>query len=379
MDFALTKEQEMVRKMVRDFAEAELRPIAAEIDKTCEYPKETVKKMGKLGLMGMTVSKDYGGGGLDSVSYAIGVEEISRVCASHGVVMSVNNSLACFPIETFGTEEQKKKYLTPLASGKNLGAFGLTKPSAGTDAASQQTVAKKTDEGYIINGSKIFITNGAVADTIVIFAMTDKSKGTRGISAFIVDSKTPGFSIGTVEDKMGIRGSVQAELVFEDMLLPPENLLGDEGRGFKIAMLTLDGGRIGIASQALGIAQAALDESLKYAKEREQFKKPIGKFQAIQWMIADMATEIQAARFLVYKAAFTKDTSKRYSAEAAMAKLYASDTAVKATRNAIQIHGGYGFIKDYPLERLYRDAKITEIYEGTSEVQRMVIAGDKLK
>jgi butyryl-CoA dehydrogenase len=379
MDFALTKEQEMVRKMVRDFAEAELRPIAAEIDKTCEYPKETVKKMGKLGLMGMTVSKDYGGGGLDSVSYAIGVEEISRVCASHGVVMSVNNSLACFPIETFGTEEQKKKYLTPLASGKNLGAFGLTEPSAGTDAASQQTVAKKTDEGYIINGSKIFITNGAVADTIVIFAMTDKSKGTRGISAFIVDSKTPGFSIGTVEDKMGIRGSVQAELVFEDMLLPPENLLGDEGRGFKIAMLTLDGGRIGIASQALGIAQAALDESLKYAKEREQFKKPIGKFQAIQWMIADMATEIQAARFLVYKAAFTKDTSKRYSAEAAMAKLYASDTAVKATRNAIQIHGGYGFIKDYPLERLYRDAKITEIYEGTSEVQRMVIAGDKLK
>ena len=379
MDFALTKEQEMVRKMVRDFAEAELRPIAAEIDKTCEYPKETVQKMGKLGLMGMTVPKEYGGGGLDSVSYAIGVEEISRVCASHGVIMSVNNSLACFPIETFGTEEQKKKYLTPLANGQKLGAFGLTEPSAGTDAASQQTVAKKTDDGYIVNGSKIFITNGAVADTIVIFAMTDKTKGTRGISAFIVDTKTKGFSIGTVEDKMGIRGSVQAELVFEDMLLPKENLLGDEGRGFRIAMLTLDGGRIGIASQALGIAQAALDESVKYAKEREQFKKPIGKFQAIQWMIADMATEIQAARFLVYKAAFTKDTEKRYSAEAAMAKLYASDTAVKSTRNAIQIHGGYGFIKDYPLERLYRDAKITEIYEGTSEVQRMVIAGDKLK
>jgi butyryl-CoA dehydrogenase len=379
MDFALTKEQEMVRKMVRDFAEAELRPIAAEIDKTCEYPKETVKKMGKLGLMGMTVPKEFGGGGLDSVSYAIGVEEISRVCASHGVIMSVNNSLACFPIETFGTEEQKKEYLTPLANGQKLGAFGLTEPSAGTDAASQQTVAKKTDDGYIINGSKIFITNGAVADTIVIFAMTDKAKGTRGISAFIVDTKNPGFTIGTVEDKMGIRGSVQAELVFEDMLLPQENLLGDEGKGFKIAMLTLDGGRIGIASQALGIAQAALDESLKYAKEREQFKKPIGKFQAIQWMIADMATEIQAARFLVYKAAFTKDTEKRYSAEAAMAKLYASDTAVKATRNAIQIHGGYGFIKDYPLERLYRDAKITEIYEGTSEVQRMVIAGDKLR
>jgi butyryl-CoA dehydrogenase len=379
MDFALTKEQEMVRKMVRDFAEAELRPIAAEIDKTCEYPKETVKKMGKLGLMGMTVPKEYGGGGLDSVSYAIGVEEISRVCASHGVVMSVNNSLACFPIEKFGTEDQKKKYLTPLANGEKLGAFGLTEPSAGTDAASQQTVAQKTDEGYKINGSKIFITNGAVADTIVIFAMTDKSKGTRGISAFIVDTKTPGFSIGTVEDKMGIRGSVQAELVFQDLMLPPENLLGDEGKGFKIAMLTLDGGRIGIASQALGIAQAALDESLKYAKEREQFKKPIGKFQAIQWMIADMATEITAARFLVYKAAFTKDTAKRYSAEAAMAKLYASDTAVKATRNAIQIHGGYGFIKDYPLERLYRDAKITEIYEGTSEVQRMVIAGEKLR
>jgi butyryl-CoA dehydrogenase len=379
MDFALTKEQEMVRKMVRDFAETELRPIAAEIDITCEYPKETVKKMGKLGLMGMTVSKEFGGGGLDTVSYAIGVEEISRVCASHGVVMSVNNSLACFPIEKFGTDNQKKKFLTPLANGEKLGAFGLTEPSAGTDAASQQTVAVKSGDEYIINGSKIFITNGAVADTIVIFAMSDKTKGTRGISSFIVDTKTPGFSIGTIEDKMGIRGSVQAELVFQDMHLPAKNLLGDEGKGFKIAMLTLDGGRIGIASQALGIAQAALDESLKYAKEREQFKKPIGKFQAIQWMIADMATEIQAARFLVYKAAFTKDTAKRYSAEAAMAKLYASDTAVKATRNAIQIHGGYGFIKDYPLERLYRDAKITEIYEGTSEVQRMVIAGDKLK
>ncbi|UCE73519.1 MAG: acyl-CoA dehydrogenase [Methanomassiliicoccales archaeon] len=379
MDFALTKEQEMVRKMVREFAENELRPIAADIDKTCEFPKETVKKMGKLGLMGMTVPKEYGGGGLDSISYAIGVEEISRVCASHGVIMSVNNSLACYPIETYGTEEQKKRFLTPLANGEKLGAFGLTEPSAGTDAASQQTTAVLKDNEYVINGSKIFITNGAVADTIVFFAMTDKSKGTRGISAFILDKNTPGFSIGTIEDKMGIRGSVQAELVFQNMHLPKENLLGQEGKGFRIAMSTLDGGRIGIASQALGIAQAALDESLKYAKEREQFGRPIGKFQAIQWMIADMATEIQAARFLVYKAAFTKDSGNRYSAEAAMAKLYASDTAVKATRNAIQIHGGYGFIKDYPLERLYRDAKITEIYEGTSEVQRMVIAGDKLK
>jgi butyryl-CoA dehydrogenase len=379
MDFALTAEQEMVRKMVREFAEAELRPIAADIDREGTYPEETVKKMGKLGLMGMTVPKEYGGGGLDSVSYAIGVEEISRACSSHGVIMSVNNSLACFPIQTFGTEEQKKTYLTPLASGEKLGCFGLTEPSAGTDAASQQTTATLDGDEYVINGSKIFITNGSVADTIVFFAMTDKSKGTRGISCFVIDKNTPGFSIGTIEEKMGIRASVQAELVFENMRIPKEDLVGEEGKGFKIAMLTLDGGRIGIASQALGIAQAALDESLKYAKEREQFGRPIGKFQAIQWMIADMATEIQAARFLVYKAAWTKDNAKRYSAEAAMAKLYASDTAVKATRNAIQVHGGYGFINDYPLERLYRDAKITEIYEGTSEVQRMVIAGDKLR
>ncbi|UCF08511.1 MAG: acyl-CoA dehydrogenase [Thermoplasmata archaeon] len=379
MDFTLTTEQEMVRKMVREFAETELRPIAAEIDKSAQYPEETVKKMGKLGLMGMNVPKEYGGGGLDSVSYAIGVEEISRVCASHGVIMSVNNSLACFPIEKFGTEDQKKKFLIPIASGEKLGCFGLTEPSAGTDAASQQTTAVLDGDEYIINGSKIFITNGAVADTIVFFAMTDKSKGTRGISALVLDKNTPGFSIGTIEEKMGIRASVQAELVFQDMRLPGDNLLGEEGKGFKIAMMTLDGGRIGIASQALGIAQAALDESLKYAKEREQFGKPIGRFQAIQWMIADMATEIQAARFLVYKAAWTKDHAKRYSVEAAMAKLYASDVAVKATRNAIQVHGGYGFINDYPLERLYRDAKITEIYEGTSEVQRMVIAGDKLK
>ena len=379
MDFALTAEQEMVRKMVMEFAESELRPIAADIDREGRYPEETVKKMGELGLMGMTVSKEYGGGGLDTVSYAIGVEEISRACSSHGVIMSVNNSLACFPIEKFGTEEQKKEFLTPLASGEKLGCFGLTEPSAGTDAASQQTTAVLDGDEYVINGSKIFITNGAVADTIVFFAMTDKSKGTRGISCFVIDKNTPGFSIGTIEEKMGIRASVQAELVFENIRLPKNNLLGEVGKGFKIAMLTLDGGRIGIASQALGIAQAALDESLKYAKEREQFGRPIGKFQAIQWMIADMATEIQAARFLVYKAAWTKDNAKRYSAEAARAKLYASDTAVKATRSAIQVHGGYGFINDYPLERLYRDAKITEIYEGTSEVQRMVIAGDKLK
>ena len=250
MDFALTKEQEMVRKMVQEFADSELRPIAAEIDKTCEYPKETVKKMGELGLMGMTVPSEYGGAGLDTVSYAIGVEEISRVCASHGVIMSVNNSLACYPIETYGTDDQKKTFLTPLANGKKLGAFGLTEPSAGTDAASQQTIAKLEGDEYIINGSKIFITNGSVADTIVFFAMTDKSKGTRGISAFILDKNTPGYSIGTIEDKMGIRGSVQAELVFEDIHLPKENLLGKEGKGFRIAMSTLDGGRIGIASQA---------------------------------------------------------------------------------------------------------------------------------
>ena len=379
MDFSLTKEQEMIRKMVREFAEKEVAPIAAEIDETCEFPAETIKKMGKLGLMGVTVPKEWGGGGMDSVSYVIAVEEISRACASTGVAMSVNNSLVCDSILKFGTEAQKQKYLIPLAKGEKLGSFALTEPSAGTDAAAQQTTAVKDKNDYIINGSKIFITNGSKSDVVILFAMTDKSKGTRGISAFIVDSNTKGFSIGTIEDKMGIRGSIQAELVFEDMRIPSENLLGKEGAGFKIAMVSLDSGRIGIAAQALGIAQAALDESIKFAKEREQFGRPIAKFQAIQWMIANMATEIDAARLLVYRAAFVKGQGMRFSQEAAMAKLYASDVAVRVTRDAVQIHGGYGYTKDYTVERLYRDAKITEIYEGTSEVQKMVISGTLLR
>lgn len=379
MEFALNKEQEMIRKTAREFAENEIGPIAAEIDETTEFPKETVKKLGKLGFMGMTVPKEYGGAGMDDVSYAIAVEEISRVCASHGVTMSVNNSLVCWPLQKFGTEEQKQKYLVPLANGEKLGCFGLTEPNAGTDAGSQTTVARKEGDKYIINGSKVFITNASQSQVAIIFAMTDKSKGTRGISTFIVDTDTPGFSIGTIEEKMGIRGSVQAELVFEDMEVPEENLLGKEGRGFGIAMATLDGGRIGIACQALGIAQAAYEESVKYAKEREQFGKPLAKFQAIQWFIADMATEIDAARLMVYKAAFDKWQGKSYTVSAAMAKFFASDIAMNATRNAIQIHGGYGYTKEYPVERFYRDAKITEIYEGTTEVQKMVISGNLLK
>jgi butyryl-CoA dehydrogenase len=379
MEFALNKEQEMVRKTIREFAEKEIGPIAAEIDETSEFPVETVKKLGELGFMGMTVPKEYGGAGLDDISYVISIEEISKVCASHGVTVSVNNSLVCWPILKFGTEEQKEKYLKPLASGQKLGCFGLTEPNAGTDAASQTTVAEKKGDGYIINGNKIFITNGEKADVAVIFAMTDKSKGTRGISTFIVEREFPGFSIGTVEKKLGIRGSCTAELVFEDMEVPAENLLGQEGKGFRIAMATLDGGRIGVAAQAVGIAQAAFEASLKYAKEREQFGKPIGKFQAIQWFLSDMATEIDAARMLVYRAAFSKWQGKPYTVPAAMAKFFASDAAMKTTRNAIQIHGGYGFTKDYPVERFYRDAKITEIYEGTTEVQKMVISGNLLK
>lgn len=379
MEFGLTKEQEMMRKTAREFAEKEIEPIAAEIDETCEFPEATIKKLGELGFMGMTVPKEYGGGGMDDVSYAIAVEEISRICASHGVTMSVNNSLVCWPLGKFGTEEQKQKYLVPLANGQKLGSFALTEPNAGTDAGSQATVAVKEGDKYIINGSKIFITNGGKSEVAIIFAMTDKSKGTRGITAFIVESTFPGFSIGTIENKMGIRGSIQAELVFENMEVPAENLLGQEGKGFKIAMATLDGGRIGIAAQALGIAQAALDASLTYSKEREQFGRSIAKFQAIQWMLADMATEIDAARMLVYKAAFEKWQGRNYTTPAAMAKLFASDVAVNATRNAIQIFGGYGYIKDYPVERFYRDAKITEIYEGTSEVQKMVISGSLLR
>ncbi len=381
MDFDLTPEQEEMRNKAREFAKKELQPIANDIDKTCTFSDETVKKMGEHGFMGVFIPKEYGGAGLDVIAYVIAIEEISRVCASHGVTMSVNNSLACHPINKYGTEEQKQKFLKPLASGDKLGGFGLTEPGAGTDVSLLQTTAKKKDGGYEINGQKIFITNGSKANTYVTFAQTNKELKHKGISAFILNTDTEGFSTGTVESKLGIHGSIQCELNFDNMFLPEDQLLGAEGDGFKIAMSTLDGGRIGISAQALGIAQSALDLSIAYAKEREQFGKPIAKFQAIRHMISDMATEIEAARLLVYNAAFAKDTKPRYSYEAAMAKLYAAETAMRVTTKAVQIHGAYGYTKRYPVERLMRDAKITEIYEGTSEVQRMVISAylDKLE
>lgn len=379
MDFNLTEEQEAIKTMVREFAENEIEPIAADIDKSMEFPIENVKKMGKVGFMGMMVPPEYGGAGAGAISYVTAIQEVSKVCASTGVIMSVNNSLVCHPLLAYGTEEQKQKFLKPLASGEKLGAFGLTEPGAGTDASAQATTAVLDGDEYVLNGSKVFITNGSDADTFIVFAMTDKSQGTRGISAFIVEKDTPGFTLGKYEDKLGIRASGQVELFFSDCRIPKENLLGKEGAGFKIAMGTLDGGRIGIAAQAVGIAQAALEESIKYSKERVQFGRPIATKQAIQWMIADMASRIEAARLLLYRAAAAKDAGKRYSYEAAMAKLVASEAAMDVTTKAIQIHGGYGYTKDYPVERFFRDAKITEIYEGTSEVQRMVISGTLLR
>jgi butyryl-CoA dehydrogenase len=329
--------------------------------------------------MGIAIPDTYGGGGADIVSYVVAMEEISRGCASVGVIMSVNNSLVCDPINTFGTEEQKKKYLTPLASGKKLGCFGLTEPEAGSDAAAQKTTAVLQGGQWVINGKKNFITNGNVADYCVLMAMTDRSKGNKGISSFILDTKTPGFSVGAVEKKLGIKASGTAELIMEDCRIPEENLLGQVGQGFFVAMNTLDGGRIGIASQALGIARAALEAATEYSKTRVQFGAPISKLQAIQWMIADMATELDAARLLTLRAAFLKDHKLRYEKEAAMAKLFASEAASRIATKAIQVHGGYGYIKEYNVERHFRDARITEIYEGTSEIMRLVIASSILK
>ena len=379
MDFKLTKEQEMIKKMVREFAENEVKPIASEIDENERFPEETIKKMAKLDLLGLTIPEEYGGVNVDGVSYAIVIEELSRACASTGVITAVHNSIAPFPIIKYGTEEQKKKYLPALARGDYLGAFALTEPNAGTDAAGIQTTAEKDGDEYVLNGTKIFITNAPQAGIITVLAKTDKSKGARGISAFIVEKDTPGFRLGVLETKMGIRGSHQAELIFEDCRIPAENLIGSEGMGFRIAMEGLDHGRVGIAAQAVGIAQGALDEAVEYAKQREQFGRPLAKFQAIQWMIADMETRINAARWLVYSAADKKTRGKRFSKDAAMAKLFASETANWVVNRAVQIHGGYGYTKDYPVERYFRDAKITEIYEGTSEVQRMVIAGTMLR
>ncbi len=365
--------------MVREFAINEVKPIAAEIDVTERFPMENVEQMARYNMLGIPFPTEFGGAGGNNVSYAMTVEELSKVCGTTGVIVSAHTSLCGAPIYQFGTQEQKEKYLTPLAKGEKLGAFGLTEPNAGTDAAGQQTTAVLEGDHYVLNGSKIFITNGGVADIFVVFAMTDKSKGTRGISAFIVEKDFPGFSIGKVEEKLGIRASSTTELVFENCIVPKENLLGKEGKGFAVAMQTLDGGRIGIAAQALGLAQGALDEAVAYMKERKQFGKSIAAFQGLQWMVADMDVQIEAARLLVYKAAYKKDMGMPYSVEAARAKLYASEVAMDVTTKAVQLFGGYGYTKEYPVERMMRDAKITEIYEGTSQVQRMVIAGSILK
>lgn len=378
MEFGISKEVKMLQQLYKEFTENEVKPIAAEVDEEERFPEETVEKMVRYGMMGIPIPKEYGGAGGDNVSYAMLVEELSKACGTTGVVLSAHTSLCCAPIYEFGTQEQKEKYLIPLANGEKLGAFGLTEPNAGTDAAGQQTRAVLEGEHYILNGSKIFITNASKADTFIILAMTDKSKGTRGISAFIVEKDYEGFSIGKKELKMGIRGSATCELIFENVKVPKENLLGKEGKGFGVAMKTLDGGRIGIAAQALGIAQGAIDETVKYVKERKQFGRSISKFQNTQFQLADMQTQTDAARLLVYRAAWCKDNKMPYSNEAAMAKLFASETAMMVTTKAIQLHGGYGYTREYPVERMMRDAKITEIYEGTSEVQRMVIAANML-
>ncbi|MDR1684957.1 MAG: acyl-CoA dehydrogenase [Desulfovibrio sp.] len=374
----LTEDQELIKNSVREFAETKVKPIASEIDKKHSFPAETVKGMAEQGLFGLTIPEEYEGGGGDTLSYTLAVEELSRVCATHGVILSAHVSLGCFPILKFGTEEQKKKYLPDLATGRKLGAFCLTEPGAGTDAASQKSVAELKGDNYVLNGSKVFITNGGVAETFIYFAMTDKSKGLKGISAFIVEKGFPGFSVGQTEDKLGICASSTTEIILKDCVVPKANLLGKEGDGFKIAMQTLDGGRIGIAAQALGIAQGALEAAIEYAKQRQQFNKPISANQGIQWILADMATQTEAARQLVYKASRVKDSGARYSLEAAQAKLFASEAAMWVTTKAVQVHGGIGYTRSYPVERFMRDAKITEIYEGTSEVQRMVIAGNIL-
>jgi len=379
MEFQLTEEQDMLRNMVRDFAINEVEPGAAERDEEERFDRGIFNAMAELGLTGIPFPEEYGGVGAEYISYAIAVEELSRVCASTGVTLSAHVSLCSWPIYNYGTKEQKEKYLAPLAAGEKIGAFGLTEPLAGSDASATKTTAVLDGDQWILNGTKIFITNGGEADTYVITAMTDKSQGNRGISVFIVEKGLPGFSFGKKEAKMGIRSSTTMELVFENCRIPKENLLGKLGQGFKIALSTLNGGRIGIGAQAVGIAQGALDAAIKYSKERVQFNQPIANFQAIQFMLADMATKIEAARLLVYRAAYLESNGLPFSKEAAMAKLFASETAMEVTTKAVQIFGGYGYSREYPVERMMRDAKITEIYEGTSEVQRIVISSQLLK
>ena len=378
MDLHLSREQEMLRKMYRDFAENEVKPLAEWVDENEAFPEETVKKMAKLGMMGIYFPKEYGGAGADVLSYVMAVEEMSKVCGTTGVIISAHTSLCCAPIYENGTEEQKKYYLPKLCSGEWIGAFGLTEPGAGTDAQGQQTTAvlDESGENYILNGSKCFITNGNVASTFVVFAMTDPKLGNHGISAFIVEKDFPGFSVGKHEKKMGIRGSSTCELIMEDCIIPKDRLLGKQGKGFGIAMKTLDGGRIGIASQALGLAEGAIEETIKYTKERVQFGRRISQFQNTQFQLADMHAKTEAAKWLVYSAAMKKENHEPYTVDAAMAKLVAAETASDVTRRCVQLFGGYGYTREYPMERMMRDAKITEIYEGTSEVQRMVISAN---
>ncbi|SDX81098.1 acyl-CoA dehydrogenase [Salimicrobium album] len=373
MNFQLTEEQQMLKKMVRDFAENEVEPTAAERDEEERFDRNIFDQMSELGLTGIPWPEEYGGIGSDFVSYAIAVEELSRVCASTGVTLSAHISLASWPIYTFGNKEQKENFLTRLATGEALGAYALSEPGAGSDVSSMRTQAKKDGDDYILNGNKVWITNGGVADIYLVFAKTDQDAGHKGISAFIVEKGTDGFTFGKKEKKLGIRSSPTTELIFENCRIPKENLLGEEGEGFKIAMQTLDGGRNGIAAQAVGIAQGALDKSIGYAKEREQFGKPIAKHQGLSFKLADMATDVEAARLLTYKAAFLESEGKPYAKASAMAKLFAGDAAMEVTTEAVQVYGGYGYTKDYPVERYMRDAKITQIYEGTNEIQRLVI------
>ena len=375
MDFYLSNEEKMLQKMYREFAENEVRPLAEELDEEERFPMETVEKMAKLGMMGIPFPKKYGGAGGTNVAYALAVEELAKVCGTTSVIVCAHTSLCCYPIYAFGTEEQKMKYLPDLLSGRKIGAFGLTEPNAGSDASGQQTTAVLEGDHYVLNGTKCFITNGTVADTYVVFAMTDKHAGNHGISAFIVERNFPGFSVGKHERKMGIRGSSTCDLIMEDCIVPKENLMGKEGKGFKVAMGTLDGGRVGVAAQALGIGEGAINEAVKYTQERVQFGKRLSQFQNTQFQLADMKTRADAAQMLVYRAAFAKDQGDPQTGYySSMAKLFAAEMASDVTRRAVQLFGGYGYTREYPVERMMRDAKITEIYEGTSEVQRMVIS-----
>ena len=374
MRIELTEEQQMIQALAREFAEKEVKPVAAALDREGRFPHETVKRMGELGLMGIAIPEAYGGSSADTVAYALAMEEVAKACASHAVVMSVNNSLYCDPVYKFGTEEQKQRFLTPFASGKQLGCFALTEPQAGSDASNQNTLAGRDGSHYVLNGRKLFVTNGREADVALVFCQTDRAKGHRGISAFLVEKGTPGFLVPKCEDKLGLRASDTAEFVFEDCRVPAENRLGEEGMGFRIAMASLDGGRIGIAAQALGIAAGACELSVAYAKERKAFGVPIAQHQMVQWMLADMATAIDAARLLTLRAATLKDAGTPFGVEASMAKFFASEIAMKVTVDAIQVHGGYGYIKEYQVERYFRDAKITQIYEGTSQIQKLIIA-----